>query len=237
MASSLQKNKGGGLGGSLRALRTRKGLTLADLSKRTGMALSTLSKIENDRISLTYDKIIAISGALGVDIAELLSTNQIVDQPSAFTGRRAIIRKGVGKSIDTENYGHLYLATDLLRKHFTPAIAEIRTRSIDDFGELISHSGEEFSYVLEGAIDLHTELYAPVRLEEGDSIYFDSTMGHAYIAAAPGRCRVLTICSRLELESFYAKELTGANDEAAIPAAETAARRPRKAGRRSRARA
>ena len=57
------------------------------------------------------------------------------------------------------------------------------------------HTGEEFALVLEGAVELHTELYAPARLEAGDSIYFDSTMGHAYLAAAPGRCRVLAVCS------------------------------------------
>jgi hypothetical protein len=37
-------------------------------------------------------------------------------------------------------------------------------------------------------------LYAPVRLRAGDSIYFDSGMGHACIAAGDGPCRVLSLC-------------------------------------------
>ncbi|HEY1962957.1 MAG TPA: cupin domain-containing protein, partial [Rhizomicrobium sp.] len=36
---------------------------------------------------------------------------------------------------------------------------------------------------------------APVLLRKGDSIYFDSGMGHAYLAAESGPCRVLSICS------------------------------------------
>jgi hypothetical protein len=41
----------------------------------------------------------------------------------------------------------------------------------------------------------HTELYAPVLLQAGDSVYFDSSMGHAYLRVGDGPCRVLTVCS------------------------------------------
>jgi uncharacterized cupin superfamily protein len=52
---------------------------------------------------------------------------------------------------------------------------------------------EEFTYVIEAAIEVHTVEYAPTRLEVGDSIYFDSGMGHAYIAVAPGHCRDISV--------------------------------------------
>jgi hypothetical protein len=58
--------------------------------------------------------------------------------------------------------------------------------------------------VLEGEIDVHTSAYAPVRLKAGDSIYFDSTMGHAYIAASIGPCRVLGVCSGTESQMIAA---------------------------------
>jgi quercetin dioxygenase-like cupin family protein len=47
---------------------------------------------------------------------------------------------------------------------------------------------------------LHTDLYAPVLLKTGDSIYFDSGMAHAYIAATDSLCRVLSICSASEVQ-------------------------------------
>ena len=46
------------LGQCLRAVRHRHGLTLQDVVERTGVALSTLSKVENDQMSLTYDKLL-----------------------------------------------------------------------------------------------------------------------------------------------------------------------------------
>ncbi|PNB45040.1 transcriptional regulator, partial [Pseudomonas sp. FW305-130] len=43
------------LGQCLKAARQARGLTLKQVAERTGMALSTLSKVENGLMSLTYD--------------------------------------------------------------------------------------------------------------------------------------------------------------------------------------
>jgi hypothetical protein len=43
-----------------------------------------------------------------------------------------------------------------------------------------------------------------VRLGIGDSIYLDSTMGHAYLAASDGPCRVLAVCSGTESQMIAA---------------------------------
>src|ERR1700744_6227798 len=90
-------------GAALRALRTQRGWTLAEVSKRTDLPVSTLSKIENDRMSLTYDKLARISAGLGVDIAQLF-TPQIVGLPGAVSGRRSVTLAGQGQIIETENY-------------------------------------------------------------------------------------------------------------------------------------
>lgn len=45
------------------------------------------------------------------------------------------------------------------------------------------HAGEEFVYVLKGKVVVATEFYDPVTLSEGQSIYIDSAMGHAYLTA------------------------------------------------------
>jgi transcriptional regulator with XRE-family HTH domain len=190
-------NPAGELGKSLRELRKQRGMTLSEASERAGLPVSTLSKIENNRMSVSYDKMLRISRALGVDIGQLFSTEPSVAAPAgpAPSGRRSITRAGSGYAIETSNYAHLYPAADLLNKRIVPIIADIRARTLKEFGELIRHPGEEYAYVLEGTVELHTELYAPVRLAQGDSIYFDSGMGHAYLAVGDGACRVLSICS------------------------------------------
>jgi transcriptional regulator with XRE-family HTH domain len=198
-------------GAALRALRTQRGWTLAEVSKRTDLPVSTLSKIENDRMSLTYDKLARISAGLGVDIAQLF-TPQVVGMPGGVVnGRRSITLAGQGQAIETDNYGHIYPAADFLNKRFVPVIAELHARTMEEFGEMVRHPGEEYAYVLEGVVEFHTELYAPLTLRKGDSIYFDSGVGHAYLAGDAGPCRVLSICSGPESQVMEAvrREITG----------------------------
>ena len=49
--------------------------------------------------------------------------------------------------------------------------------------------------MLEGAIEVHTEHYQPIRLQTGESTYIDSDMGHAYIAVSKEDALVLGVCS------------------------------------------
>src|SRR5215212_1490394 len=56
------------LGAALRAIRSQMRLTLADVSARTGVSVSTLSKVENGQLSPTYDKLVQLSEGLEVDI-------------------------------------------------------------------------------------------------------------------------------------------------------------------------
>ena len=191
-------------GAMLKSLRIQRGWTLKEVSRRTGYPVSTLSKIENDRVSLTYDKLTRISAGLEVDFSRLFGAHEEAPDAAGLQGRRSISRAGEGKSIESKSYSHLYPAAELLNKRLIPIVVELRERSLAEFGELILHSGEEYVYVLEGEVDVHTSVYAPVRLSEGDSIYLDSTMGHAYIAASDKPCRVLAICSGTESQLIAA---------------------------------
>jgi transcriptional regulator with XRE-family HTH domain len=214
---------------ALRAIRIQKGWTLAEVSKRTGMPISTLSKIENDRMSLSYDKLARLSAGLEVDIAELFGPRAAIVSRGAPTGRRTVTRAGEGHAIVTENYDHIYPATEVLNKRFVPIIAELRARTLEEFGEMIRHPGEEYAYILEGTVEFHTELYAPVILNKGDSVYFDSGMGHAYLAAAPGPCRVLSICSGAESQLIAAMQ----GERAATDTVDVRAQSARSRGKRS----
>jgi transcriptional regulator with XRE-family HTH domain len=191
-------------GAALKALRRQRGLTLADISRSTGLPASTLSKIENDKVSPTFDKLVRISAGLGIDMSELFSGNSEADGHRPASARRSITRSGDGKAIETARYSHVYPAWDLLNKRIIPIVAQLHAGSLEEFGELIRHPGEEYAFVLEGEVDFHTSLYAPVRLKAGDSIYFDSGMGHAYIAASEGPCRLLALCTAPETQLIAA---------------------------------
>ena len=125
-------------------------------------------------------------------LAEFLAA----DEPEiAGLARRSVNRKEDGLRQTTPNYDYLYLSTDITRKRMIPVLTRIRARSLADFGPLLKHSGEEFIFVLEGAIEVYTEHYQPIRLETGESTYIDSDMGHAYIAVGRKDALVLGVCS------------------------------------------
>ena len=198
------------LGALLRGLRTRNKWTLKDMSERSGIPISTLSKVEHDRLTLTYDKLLQLSRRLNIRMSELFAENDGAAE-SPVTARRSLgdVKRSV--RVMTPNYDYYYLCTELRRKRMIPILTRIRAKSVspgdtyfeggvwEKIRELVRHPGEEFIYVVDGAIIVHTEFYDPVTLKVGESIYIDSNMGHAYITAdGCDEAVVLGVCSSAE---------------------------------------
>ena len=177
MASSVPT-----LGALLRGVRDREGWTLKQMSEKSGIPVSTLSKVEHDRLTLTYDKLYQVAQRLGMRMSELFAESDD-EAPAPITARRSLCDIDHAVRVETSNYDYYYLCTDLRRKRMIPVISKIRAKTPKEFGELVHHAGEEFVYVLSGQITVNTEYYDAVTLHEGQSIYIDSSMGHAYLAA------------------------------------------------------
>jgi transcriptional regulator with XRE-family HTH domain len=170
------------IGSLLRSLRTRRGWTLKQMSEESGIPLSTLSKVEHDRLTLTYDKLLQLAQRLKLRMSELFAEQAEAPEP-AVTARRSIGRIGDAIQVNTPNYDYYYLCPELRRKRMIPVLTRVRAKSIEEFGPLVRHSGEEYIHVLEGRIEVHTEFYDHVELAAGQGVYIDSNMGHAYVAA------------------------------------------------------
>lgn len=170
------------LGSLLKGLRARHGWTLKEMSAKSGIPVSTLSKVEHDRLTLSYDKLQQLSRRLGMRMSELFAEDAD-DAVPPVTARRSIGDPAQAVRVETPNYDYYYLCTELRRKRMIPVTAKVRAKSLDQFGPLVRHAGEEYFYVVKGSIVVHTEFYDPVTLGEGQSMYIDSTMGHAYLVA------------------------------------------------------
>lgn len=195
LAEARGRNRRADIGVALKTIRLDNGWTLAEVAERTGFSISTLSKVENGKQELSYTRLMKLGQGLGVDIARLLTRSAYTAPAKSgiAPGARAVTRAGSTTVVKDDVYAHICHAADLLQRSLHPMITEVHARSIEEFGELRSHPGEEFSIVIEGAVDLYSEEYAPVRLETGDSIYFDSGTAHAFVAAAEGPCRILSV--------------------------------------------
>jgi transcriptional regulator with XRE-family HTH domain len=182
----------GKLGARVRALRLARGWLLADLSQRCGIAISTLSKVENSHLSLNYDRLSLVAEAFGLTMSEFLATTA-VDEPSPATARISWAKAGSGTRVETGAYVYNYLCDKLRAKALVPIVSQCLARTLDEFGPLLKHDGEEFIYVLRGRVEVHTEFYGPEILEAGEGVYLDSRMGHAYLNAGEDEAWILAV--------------------------------------------
>lgn len=179
------------VGARLRDVRKGRGLTLMQLSSLSGIAVSTISKAERGDIALTYDKFAALAHALQQDFDVLFGQRA----PTATTPMAPSFTAS-GKQViyDTPNYEYGMLANDLTGKRMVPMRAHVRSRKMEDFPDYIRHAGEEFVFLLSGGLELRFENGKSFTLRPGDSLYFDSAVGHVYLSVGEGDAEVLVCC-------------------------------------------
>ena len=178
-------------GAAIRRLRHGKGWTLAELSARSGVPLSSLSKVELGQTSLPYDVLIRLCRALEVDIDHLVRPEPLAPAPRSRAGRRAVLRAGDGEPQVVGGHEAAIGATDLLRRDFTPVVLNVCETAIG--GGLIRAKGDAYLRVLSGAVVMHSEIYAPLSMAEGDAVFFDGEMGFGLTAAGAQSSQVLLI--------------------------------------------
>lgn len=176
----------------VRELRKARGWTLEQAAQQAGLARSTLSKIENNQMSPTYEALKKLADGLKITVPQLFT------QPSRsqVNGRMALTRAGEGLARPTVTYEHEILGGGLTQKKMLPYRARIRARSIEEFDGWVRHDGEEFLFVLTGVIRLYTEFYEPAELRRGDSCYYDASMGHNLISLSEEDATVLWVTSQ-----------------------------------------
>ncbi|NEX93232.1 XRE family transcriptional regulator [Caulobacter sp. 17J65-9] len=186
----------GAFGTAIRRLRGERGWTLRELSQRSNISQSTLSRVETGQITLSFDRAHALAQALEADFTQFLKqmgNAQAGAEPGATRahGWRAVTRAGEGHQVTQGNADYEYLCGDYFFRKMVTGVAVIRARSLDEHGPFVNHPGEEFIYVLEGAAVLATDIYAPLRLEAGDSLQFDAMTPHALYSGSDQPARVL----------------------------------------------
>ena len=183
------------LGMHIRQLRSDRRWSLNELGARSGIAASTLSKVENGALSLTYDRLLRLAQGFGLTLSEFLASPAAEAAAPLGVARVSWARKGSGEQVETPGYVYNYLCTNLRAKRMVPILSMVKARSLADFGSLLRHDGEEFAFVLRGKVEVVTEFYAPETLEAGEGVYIDSRQGHAYLNAGEGEAWIVSVNS------------------------------------------
>jgi transcriptional regulator with XRE-family HTH domain len=181
-----------GLAERMLALRTSRGLSLNQLADRCGLTKSFLSKVERKAAVPSITTAIKVSKALGVRVSHLLGE---ADDDSAIL----VVRKNAGDSFVTGTAGvrntHQALAAGRSVKKMEPFLlrpSQSYDPSVYDSDRLFSVAGEHFCFVLSGVIEIEFQDRI-VRLNEGDSIYFNSDLIHKTRSAGETQGELLVI--------------------------------------------
>lgn len=163
--------------GRLKAIRKEKGWTLGEVATRSGISKATLSKLENGHTNLTFTTLAKLSEGLEIPISQLANPAQ-----TGEGSRRSVSRAVDGATFEANDVRWQVLCNDLSGHDQVYLRATVLRHELDKESPWREHPGQEFIYVLAGTLMLFTEAYEPLTLNTGDSIAFDSSMGHKYVS-------------------------------------------------------
>lgn len=180
------------LGLGLREHRKARRLTLKALSGRSGVALSTLSKMELGQISVSYEKLAAVARALSLDVGQLLDARGAA--PADAATPVVVWSEAHGEpTYSSGYYDYRMLASGFPGKRMTPLHGRIMARTRDQFSDFIRHPGQEFVTVLSGRVRIEFETGELIEVGRNESAYFDSGVGHIYLSLGRADAQVLVV--------------------------------------------
>jgi transcriptional regulator with XRE-family HTH domain len=180
------------VGEKIKQIREMKKVSLEELAERSGMDISLLQKIEQEKNVPSLAPLIKIARSLGVRLGTFLDDS---DSYGPVVVRSGEHHKGVrftSQSSETREHLNFYsLAFDKAGRNMEPFIIDIEPGQQSNY-MLSSHEGEEFIYVLDGEVEINygKEIY---KLGKGDSIYLDSIVLHNVHAGNNQPARILAV--------------------------------------------
>lgn len=166
------------VGEKIKSLRETREISVAELAERTGLSVEQIERIEKNIDIPSLAPLIKIARALGVRLGTFLDDQ---DEMGAVVCRKQETADATisfsNNAVDARTHMHYHsLSKSKADRHMEPFIIDIE--AVGDAGyELSSHEGEEFVYVMEGAIEVCHGKKKYV-IEAGDTIYYDSIVPH-----------------------------------------------------------
>lgn len=163
------------VGDRVRTVRQEKGLTITDVSRRTGLAEAYLQQVEGQAVSPPLGVLIKIAKALDMRLGRFISTGEVKSSTIVRKDERRVISRFTSARGDQYGYTYESLAADKKDREMEPFIVTLVPSGAKE--ALSTHGGQEFIFVLEGAMEVILKDRSDV-LYPGDSIYYDSTVPH-----------------------------------------------------------
>jgi transcriptional regulator with XRE-family HTH domain len=161
------------VGARLRAVRKMKGFSQRELAKRVGVTNSTISLIEQNRVSPSVGSLKKVLDGIPMGLADFFTLEIETDEPEHFVYK-------VEEQPDLGSDGIRYFMIGSARPERQMCIMrEVMAPGSDTGSEMLCHDGEEGGVVIQGSLELtvgdRVELLGP-----GEGYYFESTRPHRF---------------------------------------------------------
>jgi transcriptional regulator with XRE-family HTH domain len=179
------------IGQKLRHLRLRKKIALVDLGKHTGLSASMLSQLENGKLIPTLPTLARIATVFDVGLEFFFGEKR---QKKSFSVIRSPdrIRFPETPDVPVPSYYFEVLAYGATDKAVSAYLADFPFLPTVNPPREHQHEGSEFVHVLSGTLAINYQSNEHI-LEAGDSVYFDSTEPHSYIARSSEPVRAIVV--------------------------------------------
>ena len=172
------------IAGRIKELREIMEISVLDMAKDTNIPFETYHEYEKGQLDIPISVLYTIANRLGTDVTVLLTGEE------ARMDSAAVCRKG--KGVQIQRYpGYEFSSLAYNFKHRTMEPLLVFLDSSKPQAAQVSHSGQEFNYVVEGRMKI-TVGKTEYILSAGDSIYFDARIPHGQ-CAVNGAAQFITI--------------------------------------------
>lgn len=162
-------------------------ITIEAIAAELQISEETYRSYESGNTDIPVSFLYQIANRFNVELSAILTG----DGPKLHTYQ--LVRSGKGVSVERrEQYKYLNLANNFVGKKAEPFIVTVPPEAEDAPVHFNSHKGQEFNYVIEGAVKIIINGHELV-MEEGDSVYFDSSASHGMKALNGKQARFLAI--------------------------------------------
>lgn len=182
------------IGAKIKKLRLAKKLTLQAVARETGFSPALISQIENNNVSPPIATLSKIAKFFDVKIGMFFNEDEEEYRYEVVRrGERKVIPRVISRAGTNQGYSYESLSFRKQNKKMEPFLLTVSEKAMEE--NTYSHDGEEFLFVMRGTAELLLD-EERVTLEEGDCIYFDSSLKHRLLTKDGNEVVVLAVVTR-----------------------------------------
>jgi transcriptional regulator with XRE-family HTH domain len=181
------------IGAKVKKLRLARKLTLQAVARETGFSTALISQIENDNVSPPIATLSRLAKFFDVKIGEFFAEDNECPYEVVRKGEQKPVHPLISQSGSSREHNYESLSFRKQNKKMEPFLLTVSGNGDGENG--CSHDGEEFLYIVEGRAELLLE-GEPLLLEEGDSVYFNSSLKHRLVPKDGSKVKAIAVVTR-----------------------------------------